>query len=63
MYAIKITGYKGKVFIGKDHKPCKDKKNARLFKTRQAAATYILKHWKQWGVVADGSSTANVEEV
>ena len=63
MYVVKITSYKGKIFVGKDKRPCTDKKNARLFKTRQAAASYIVKNWKQWQCIADGSSTMNSEEV
>ena len=61
MFIVTITSYKGKVYLGKNLKPCKDKNNSRLFKTRQAAASYIVKNWKQWDGVKNGCACMNIE--
>ena len=63
MFVIKVTGYWGECFVSKTHEPCFKQKHARLFKTRQAAGSYIVKHFKQWDNVMDGSSTMNIREV
>lgn len=63
MFVIKVVGYWGECFVGKDHEPTPKQKNARLFKTRQAAGSYIVKNFKNWEVVKNGSSTMTVREV
>lgn len=63
MFVIKVTGYWGECFVSKTHKECFKQSNARLFKTRQAAGSYIVKHFKDWDNVTDGSSTMTIKEV
>ena len=63
MFYVVVTGYWGRCYVGKGDDPVFSEKNARLFKTRQIACNYILKHWKEWDNVVDGSSTMTVKEV
>lgn len=63
MYVVKVCGYWGECFVGKNDEPCFKQKNALLFKTRQAGATYIMKHFKQWENVTNKTSTMTVKEV
>ena len=63
MFIIKVVGYNKMCYVGKDHRPCKDINDARLFKTRQIAGGYIVKNWTNWNMIKDGSCTMTVQEL
>ena len=63
MFIIKVTGYNTRYYIGKNYKPCNDIKNARLFKTRQGAGAYIVKHYKEYSDVINGACTMTTQEI
>lgn len=63
MFVITVTGSWGQCYVSVTDEPCFEIKNARLFKTRQAAGSYIVKHHKEWDNITDGSSTMNIKGV
>ena len=63
MFYIIVFGSWGNCIVDAKGNPTWDMENAMTFKTRQDAADYIGKHYKEWENVCSGEETMTVEQM
>jgi hypothetical protein len=63
MFTIKICGGWGSCYADAKGDPVFSTDKAMKFKTRQDAADYIGKHYKEWENVCSGEETMTVEQI